>query len=73
MHYPRYDPDSMDGKRAFSPLANGLFGVLWGIIGDLEYLQCAGVAQVEYRQGPLCSLQVYRQRPEHMEELRGPF
>ena len=34
---PRYDPESVEGKRANTYLADGFFGVLWGILGDLDY------------------------------------
>ena len=33
-----YDPGSAEGKRAGTPLANGYRGVLWAILGDLDYL-----------------------------------
>ena len=32
-----FQPDSVDGRRAGSPLAGGYYGVLWCIQGDLEW------------------------------------
>ena len=33
----RYDKDTPAGKKAGTPLADGYFGVLWAIMGDLDY------------------------------------
>ena len=32
------DPDSLEFKRKLTPLADGHFGVLWGMKGDLDFL-----------------------------------
>ena len=37
----RYDRSSEHGRRALSPLAGGHYGVLWGILGDLDYMNKA--------------------------------
>jgi hypothetical protein len=36
-HKREYNPRSPQGKRAGTALAAGYFGVLWGIMGDLDY------------------------------------
>ena len=41
---PRYSTHSLEGQRANSPLARGFFGVLTGILGDMDYL--AGTLQL---------------------------
>ena len=37
----RYDRNSEHGRRALSQLAGGYYGVLWGILGDLDYMNKA--------------------------------
>lgn len=36
--HPRYDKASVSGKRALKQLASGHYGVLWGVLGDLDYM-----------------------------------
>lgn len=35
--HPRYSPNCEAGRRALTPLAGGFRGILWGIMGDLDY------------------------------------
>lgn len=51
-----YDPDSSAGSKALSFLADGHFGLLWAIMGDLDYLaSILGLPRFSASTGP-CAL-----------------
>jgi hypothetical protein len=51
-----YDPDSSAGSKAMSLLAGGHFGLLWAVMGDLDYFaSILGLPRYSTASGP-CAL-----------------
>ena len=53
---PRFSPASLDARRALKPLAGGFKGILWSLVGDLEYMSARlGLPHYGLKKGP-CGL-----------------